>query len=42
MKKELFYVLLLVSFIGVGQCPNDDIYLTTQAEIDAFSSNFPN
>ncbi len=42
MKKELFYVLLLVSFIGFGQCPNDDIYLTTQAEIDAFSSNFPN
>lgn len=42
MKKELCYVLLLVSFIGFGQCPNDDIYLTTQAEIDAFSSNFPN
>lgn len=42
MKKVLLFVLLLVSFIGFGQCPTDDFYITTQSEMDAFALNYPN
>ena len=42
MKKGLLFVLLLVSLVGFGQCPTDDLYITTQAEIDTFASNYPN
>lgn len=42
MKKALLIVSLLVSYLGLGQCPSDDYYITTQAEIDSFAINFPN
>ncbi len=42
MKKILLSVCLLLSFISLGQCPSDDIYLTSQAEIDAFATAYPN
>lgn len=42
MKKGLLFVLVLVSFIGFGQCPTNDFYLHTQSEIDAFALNYPN
>ena len=42
MKTGLLFVLLFVSFVGFGQCPIDDFYITTQSEIDAFSLNYPN
>ncbi len=42
MKKVVLFVLLLVSFVGFGQCPTDDFYITTQSEIDAFALNYPN
>ncbi len=41
MKKGLLFVLLLVSFVGFGQCQTFDIILQSQAEIDAFATTFP-
>jgi|TARA_R100000479_G_scaffold85403_1_gene41517 uncharacterized repeat protein (TIGR01451 family) len=32
---------LIVSLVGVGQCPTEPITLSTQAEVDAFQINYP-
>lgn len=42
MKKGLlFCVLIFISSFGFGQCPNYNISLQSQAEIDAFATTFP-
>ena len=41
MKKLLYTSFLLVSFIGFGQCPTSQIVLTSQAQVDAFATNYP-
>ncbi|RFN58693.1 DUF7619 domain-containing protein [Marixanthomonas ophiurae] len=41
-KYLLTTLLLLISFVGVGQCPTEPITLTTQAEVDAFQTDYPN
>ena len=38
----LFSVLLLSTSIAIGQCPPSSIILSTQAEVDNFSINYPN
>lgn len=40
MKKNYFILLLFIPFLSVAQCP-DFLILTTQAEIDAFATNYP-
>lgn len=43
MKNILLFSILLISpFFGFGQCPNTNIVLATQAEIDNFSVTYPN
>ena len=42
MKKGLFFVLLLVSFVGFGQCPSGSINFVNQSQIDAFLIDYPN
>lgn len=41
MKKGLFCILFLVSFVVFGQCPNNNITLQTQAQIDEFAITYP-
>lgn len=42
MKRTLFVTcLILVSFLGYGQCPVTQIILTSQADIDNFSTTYP-
>jgi hypothetical protein len=41
MKKLLFILFLFVGFVGFGQCPTTDITLMTQAQVDAFPTNYP-
>lgn len=41
MKKLLLTSFLLISFLGFGQCPTDNITITTQAEIDNFAITYP-
>jgi hypothetical protein len=42
MKKILPFALFCISFIGFAQCPNTEIFLETQADIDNFAANYPN
>ena len=35
-------IFLIFSFIAFGQCPTETIYLSSQAEIDAFAATYPN
>lgn len=42
MKNALPYVLFFISLISFAQCPNTDIYLETQADVDDFAINYPN
>ncbi len=44
MKKIVVFICFLISSISFvnAQCPTGDITLTTQAEIDAFATNYPN
>lgn len=41
MKKGVFFILFLVSFVGFGQCPTGTITLSSQAEVDAFATTYP-
>jgi Secretion system C-terminal sorting domain len=34
-------ILILTSFLGFGQCPNEILILANQAEVDNFSANYP-
>lgn len=38
----LFSILLIAPFIVFGQCPNTNVILSTQTEIDNFSVSYPN
>jgi len=37
----LLTVCLFVSYLSVGQCPTDNLTLTTQAEVDNFAAQYP-
>ena len=41
MKHFLHYLIILISLCSNAQCPNTAITLTTQEEIDNFSTNYP-
>jgi|GEM_PF-1158198 len=42
MKQNLLTItLLLFTFTGFGQCPTEIINLNSQAEVDAFATNYP-
>lgn len=43
MRKNLLYICLVISFICYSQCPPlDFVTFNSQAEIDAFATNYPN
>lgn len=41
MKIILLFALFLTSFFGIAQCPTDFIFLSSQADIDNFATNYP-
>lgn len=41
MKKALLLFFWFVSIVGFGQCPTGSITLSSQAEVDAFTSTYP-
>ena len=38
----IFSTLLFTSLLSFGQCPNEIMFVQTQAEVDAFTSTYPN
>jgi hypothetical protein len=42
MKNILPFVLFLIPLFSSAQCPNTEIYLETQADVDNFATNYPN
>ncbi len=39
--KNLYILLLLIGSFGIAQCPDADIILSSQAEVDAFVTDYP-
>ena len=39
--KHIYALLFLTSFFGFGQCPTEDVVLSSQAEVDSFFMDYP-